>query len=347
MRFLLVYRDGIPYRLVSDKNWKSPADIINLPFIQETDEVVGHWVEPERKGGQQKEENGKESRQTKHFEKNTLKEKRRRGYGIPDALRKMLEEWGEKLDWVEEQQWEEESEVTSTDYEDETELELVVRDEYDDEEETADSDVKLSVVGRMNTLEDAYVIEFKSMEKTEEVVGNGKASETREVEQEREENENDVKETRTIGKYVIKEKEGAEYGNVDKEEGLEESQEMGIDNVEEKKDVRKYVDAAEVTFEDVVVEQEHEYVEVSEEEVDEMTRVEENVREETLKGTWQFPDDETRYRTKGDHYYVEFKLESIFRLHYYTDGSPEDPIHEPILPKSKHGNRKEKKRVQT
>ena len=98
MRFLMVYRDGIPYRLVSEKNWKSPADIINLPFIQETDKVVGHWVEPERKGGQQKEENGKVSRETKHFEKNTSEEKRRRGYGIPDALRKMLEEWGEKLD---------------------------------------------------------------------------------------------------------------------------------------------------------------------------------------------------------------------------------------------------------
>lgn len=54
-----------------------------------------------------------------------------------------------------------------------------MRDEYDDEEETADGDVKLSVVGRMNALEDAYVIEFKSLEKTEEVVGNGKASETR------------------------------------------------------------------------------------------------------------------------------------------------------------------------
>ena len=137
---------------------------------------------------------------------------------------------------------------------------------------------------------------------------------------------------------------------MDKEEGLEESQEMGIDNVEEKKemqDVRKYVDADEVTFEDVVVEQEDEDVEVLEDEVDEMTRVEENVREETLKGTWQFPEDETRYRTKGDHYYVEFKLETIFRLHYYTDGSPEDPIHEPILPKSKHENRKEKKKVQT
>jgi hypothetical protein len=214
MRFLIAYRDGIPYRLASDKNWGSAADIINLPFTEDTDEVAGRWVAPERRGGKEKEENKNESKETRHVEKDILQEKGGRVYGILDALRRMLEEWGEKLEWEEEWKWEEEQEVISADYVDETELELVSYKVYDNEAGSADGEAELTVVGSTKLFEEMYVIEFQSLEETEEVVGEGAASERRGAGQEKGENGKDFKETRMVGKELLEEGQGAVYGNM-------------------------------------------------------------------------------------------------------------------------------------
>jgi hypothetical protein len=60
-------------------------------------------------------------------------------------------------------------------------------------------------------------------------------------------------------------------------------------------------------------------------EVDDVRRMEGKVRGETLRGLWELPEDERNYRPKCDHYNAEFILESIFRLHHYTEESMEHP----------------------
>jgi hypothetical protein len=253
-RFLIVCRDGIPYRLVSDENWEFPADITNLPFIEETDEVVGHWVAPERREGQEKEDNKKQSKQA-------VQEKGGRVYGISDALRRMLEEWGEKLEWEEEWKWEEQQEIISADYVDEKELELVSCNVYDDEARSADGEAELRVVGSTKFLEDAYVIELVTGRDgggrkrwsgvRKERSRTGKRRKRKRFER--------IKEVWT---GIVEEGEGAGYGNMDEKTGIEEkmlkdSQKMGMYKVEEKKemeDVWKDVEEEEIKFEDRVVE---------------------------------------------------------------------------------------------